>query len=131
MSLDGLPVGTQWLLAAGNAPQRLPFQITIPTEQPLLERRLRDPAWLGKKVELAVQPVVEVAEQAGEVIVIEILNRSHELLSFSEADLVLSMMTREASPQIDSVPKVERPINNSRTRAWQHPNERRRLFDLL
>ncbi|MFM9962448.1 MAG: M56 family metallopeptidase [Planctomycetaceae bacterium] len=90
VSLDGLPVGTQWLLAAGNSPQRLPFQITIPTEQPLLERRLRDPAWLGKKVELAVQPVVEVAEPAGEVIVIEILNRSHELLSFSEADLVLS-----------------------------------------
>ena len=90
VSLDGLPVGTQWLLAAGNSPQRLPFQITIPTEQPLLERRLRSPAWLGKKVELAVQPVVEVAEQAGEVIVIEILNQSNELLSFSEADLVLS-----------------------------------------
>jgi hypothetical protein len=56
--------------------------VTIPTDQPLLERRLRYPAWLGKKVELAVQPVVEVDEKAGEVIVIEILNRSTEALSF-------------------------------------------------
>ena len=89
VSLDGLPVGAHWLLAAGNSRERLPFQVTIPTEQPLLEQRLRYPAWLGKKVELAVQPVAEVDEKAGEVIVIEILNQSNEALSFSEEDLVL------------------------------------------
>lgn len=95
VSLEGLTVGTHWLLAAGDLTTRRPFLVTIPAREPLLEQRLRSPAWWGKKLEFGQQPVVERDAKEGEVIVVEIHNQSSEALTFSEEDLVLGSRLNE------------------------------------
>lgn len=91
VSLEKLPVGTHWLVAAAEFSSRLPFQITIPTEQPLVERRLRAVSWSSStpKFEIGRQAAVELHDKEGEFVVVEILNQSTDPLNLSELDVEL------------------------------------------
>lgn len=91
VSLERLPVGTHWLVAGAEFSNRLPFQITIPTGQPLVERRLRAVSWSSStpKFEIGREAAVELHDNEGEVIVVEILNQSTVPLNLSELDAEL------------------------------------------
>jgi serine/threonine-protein kinase len=89
VSLEKLPIGTHWLVAAAELSNRFPFQITIPTDQLLVERRLRTLNWSSVSIEIGRQPVVEFHDKEGEVILVEILNKSTAPLSLSEFDIEL------------------------------------------
>jgi beta-lactamase regulating signal transducer with metallopeptidase domain len=91
LSLEGLTDGEHWLFANGRETKRTPLRVTLPSDQPRLERRLRTLTW-GRSFENVVmgsQPVVEGDERNGEYIVVEIHNQSRERLSFSEEDICL------------------------------------------
>ncbi|MFN0054701.1 MAG: M56 family metallopeptidase [Planctomycetales bacterium] len=102
VSLEKLPVGTHWLQTDWGG--RPPFQLTIPTERPLVEQRLIGPAWSRTNVEISRRPIVQVDDREGELIVVEIHNRSQAALNVSEADIDLyavieQQMIRGLSPK--------------------------------
>jgi beta-lactamase regulating signal transducer with metallopeptidase domain/HEAT repeat protein len=89
VSLLGLPIGTHWLLAAADSEQRTPFQLKIPADQPIVEQRLRaDPHWVGKNID--VKSTVQIDEKDGEVIIVDIHNKTNEALSVSEKDMEMT-----------------------------------------
>jgi hypothetical protein len=58
-----------------------------------LERRLRTGRpWFGNDVEIGRQPIVQIDEKEGEVIVVEIRNGTKAPMKFSEDDVHLKAM---------------------------------------
>ncbi|MCI0681104.1 MAG: DUF1559 domain-containing protein [Gemmataceae bacterium] len=93
LPLDKLPAGTHWLLAAGDAENRTLFQVKLPADQAILERRLGAiRGWTRKNIE--IKPTVEIDAQGGMVIVVEIQNRTDEALQVSEEDVQLTSELR-------------------------------------
>ncbi|HEY2252615.1 MAG TPA: TIGR03067 domain-containing protein, partial [Planctomycetaceae bacterium] len=90
VSLAGLPAGTHWLLVDGQSEQRTLIQVTLPSKQPVIERRLRSgTAWNSRNKNIDVQVKVENKNENGEIVVMEIVNRTNEALRVSEGDVQL------------------------------------------
>lgn len=88
VSLAKLQPGAHWLLAAGDAEDRTLFPVRLPADRPVLERRLRaGRAWTQKNID--IKPMRQIDASEGEVIVVEIRNRTGEDLPVSEEDVQL------------------------------------------
>ncbi len=103
VSLLQLPVGAHWLLAAGDSEQRTPFQVKIPADQPIVEQRLRaDPHWVGRNIDLKSTVVSD--KKDGDVIIVEITNKTKETLTVSEEDMqITTLAVRGLAPRLHPV----------------------------
>lgn len=102
VSLETLPAGSHWILAAPEFEQRSLFHLTNPTPEKLIEWRLRrSEPWT--KHDLEFTPRFEPDERTGGVIVVTIKNKFDKPLTVSEADLHLEAgitnMVRGMSPR--------------------------------
>jgi hypothetical protein len=105
VSLADLPNGTHWLLTAGDSEQRTLFSVTLPSEQPIIERRLQSAtAWTSKSIDLKAS--VENVGDIGESILLEIRNQSKETLRVSEGDVQLQTEI-SIDPKPGEAPRTE------------------------
>lgn len=102
VSMETLPIGSHWVLAAPEFEQRTLFPMTQPGGQSILEQRLRrSEPWT--KHDLEFTPRFEPDEKTGGAIVVTIKNKFDKPLTVSEADFSLEAgtthMVRGMSPQ--------------------------------
>lgn len=101
VSLEALPFGTHWILAAGDFEQRTIFSLAYPTGESRIERKLwaREP-WTKHDLEFKTR--FEPDEKTGGDIVVTIKNKFDKPLMLSEADFSLHVgelaMYRVMSP---------------------------------
>ncbi len=101
VSLETLPFGTHWILAAGDFEQRTIFSLAYPTGESRIERKLwaREP-WTKHDLEFKTR--FEPDEKTGGDIVVTIKNKFDKPLMLSEADFSLHVgelaMYRVMSP---------------------------------
>ena len=86
VSLEKLPSGTHWLNAGGDSSVSTAFEITLPTQDAVINRHLR------KSSEITIKDVSVVARVEGEfpqeeIIFVEITNWSSKTISFSPKEI--------------------------------------------
>ncbi len=86
VSLENLSAGTHWLIAGGGSPVSTAFQVTLPTQDAVVERRLRKWSRItNKDVSVAARAEGEFPEE--ELIFVEITNVSSEKIAFSPVEI--------------------------------------------
>ena len=82
VSVENVRSGANWLIASSNPSVRTAFQITLPTQDALIERRLRKPSEIGFN-DVSVVARVEGEFPEEEIIFVEITNKSSEPIAIS------------------------------------------------
>lgn len=94
ISLAGLPAGEHWLVTTPTYLDVL--RVRVPGDEPLLERRQRAPT-TNRSTDVNGRLSVRWDEEAGDILRIEVENRTGDVFRFSEQDLLLEAGTRRYS----------------------------------
>jgi hypothetical protein len=94
ISLAGLPAGEHWLVTTPTYLDVL--RVRVPGDEPLIERRQRAPT-TNRSKNVNDRLSVRWDDEAGDILRIEVENRTGDVFRFSERDLLLEAGTRRHS----------------------------------